>query len=122
MAIGLACLHLTVALSKGQGQGHAHFECEYITNGKRYSIAIDIKMKLHKGFRSAYADLILSHSRGQSQGHVHFDYHLFSQMVRDKAHIIIEIEYYMSHVGFLLAYLELTLAYYTGHLGLWYGF
>ena len=32
----LAYLHLTLTHSKGQDQGHAHFDSEYIGNGERY--------------------------------------------------------------------------------------
>ena len=33
-ALQLKCLHLILAHSKGQGQGHAHFNCENHHNGK----------------------------------------------------------------------------------------
>ena len=32
-AFRLAQLHLTSAISKGQAQGHAHFDCKYLVNG-----------------------------------------------------------------------------------------
>ena len=28
----MACLHLTIAQSKCQGQGNSHFDCEYLAN------------------------------------------------------------------------------------------
>ena len=33
-------LHLTLAHSKGQCQGHAHFDCEYKVNSDRANITI----------------------------------------------------------------------------------
>ena len=36
IAFRLAYLHLTLANSIGQGQGHAHFDCEYFVNNDRY--------------------------------------------------------------------------------------
>ena len=36
MAFPLAYLHLTWARSKGQSQGHAYFDQEYLANGDRY--------------------------------------------------------------------------------------
>ena len=36
----LAYLHLTLANSKDQCQGHAHFDCEYPANDDRANIAI----------------------------------------------------------------------------------
>ena len=35
MVFQLAYLHLTFANSKGHDQGHAHFDCEYLTIGIR---------------------------------------------------------------------------------------
>ena len=29
------CMHLTLAHSNGHGQGHAHFDCEYLANDDR---------------------------------------------------------------------------------------
>ena len=34
-AFQLAYLHLTLAHINSQGQGHAHFDCQYIENGDR---------------------------------------------------------------------------------------
>ena len=31
MSFSLANLHLALAYSKGQGQDHTHFDCEYLT-------------------------------------------------------------------------------------------
>ena len=36
MIIRLAYLYLTLTHSKGQDQVHAHFDSEYLENGKRY--------------------------------------------------------------------------------------
>ena len=36
VAFRLAFLHLTLAHSKCQGKGHAHFDCQYLANGDRY--------------------------------------------------------------------------------------
>ena len=36
----LYIIHLTLAHSKGQSQGRAHFDCEYLVNGDRINIAI----------------------------------------------------------------------------------
>ena len=35
VALRLAYLHLTLAHSKGQGQGRAHFDCQYLANDDR---------------------------------------------------------------------------------------
>ena len=35
VAFQVAYLHLTFAHSIGQGHGHAHFDCEYLTNYSR---------------------------------------------------------------------------------------
>ena len=37
MASRLAYLYLTLVHSKSQGEGHAHFDCEYFVNDKGYS-------------------------------------------------------------------------------------
>ena len=36
MGFRFECFHMTLAHSKGQGQGHAHFDSEYLVIGNRY--------------------------------------------------------------------------------------
>ena len=66
VAFLLAYLQLTVAHSKGQGQGHAHFACEYLANddrqGKYYYCP---KYYVASRFRLAYFELTLTYSEGQ---------------------------------------------------------
>ena len=48
--ISIGILHLTLDHSKGQGQGHAHFDCEYSAVGKnRANIIISIKYAVAYG-------------------------------------------------------------------------
>ena len=56
MAFRLAYLHLTLAYYRGQGQHHAHFDCEYLASGQteRYSANITIQ--------------------GQGRAHIHGEY------------------------------------------------
>ena len=64
-------------------------------------------------FRLAYLHLTLIHSKRRCQGHAHFFMHIFaniSQMMADRADITIAPNI-TSHVGFRLAYLDLTLTY-----------
>ena len=35
MLFRLTYLHLTLAFSKGEGQGHEYFDCKYLVNGDR---------------------------------------------------------------------------------------
>ena len=42
VAFRLVYAHLILTHSKGQGQGHAHFNCEYIPNGDKYLKQNDI--------------------------------------------------------------------------------
>ena len=39
MAFRLSNLNLTLAHSKGQGQGHTHFDREYLANDNRQNLA-----------------------------------------------------------------------------------
>ena len=46
MGFQLAYLHLTLTKSKGYGQGHAHFDSEYLENGDRKNITTAMKQKV----------------------------------------------------------------------------
>ena len=49
MSIQLAYLHSTLDHSKGQGQGHAHFDNKYHWNGDIRKNTIDIKYQVMDG-------------------------------------------------------------------------
>ena len=68
----LAYLHLTMANSTGQGQGHVFFNCEYLVDDDRVDNSIPSNRKLHVGFRLAYFNLTLAHSEEQCRDHAHF--------------------------------------------------
>ena len=55
-------LHLTLARSKGQSQGHAHFDCEYLVNGDRQGeyLLLPTRMKSPIGFRMVYLHFTLA--------------------------------------------------------------
>ena len=55
MAFEFAYLHLTLAHSKGQANGPANFNCEYLTNDKRGLANINIAIKCE----FAYGQLIV---------------------------------------------------------------
>ena len=77
----MAYLHLTLAHSKGEGQGHAHLDNEYLGNCDIGSeLLVPSNNKSCKGFRCAYLNLNLAHSKdqGQGQGHAHFDSEYFT--------------------------------------------
>ena len=58
----LAYLDLSLAHSKGQGAGHAHFHCEFIGN---CDILLPSNMRSNMSFQSAYLDLTSADSNGK---------------------------------------------------------
>ena len=59
----LACLHLTVTISKG----HAYFDCGYLANWETgHTLLLLTNMKPHMAFRFIYLHLTLT------QGHAHY--------------------------------------------------
>ena len=67
MTSRLAYLHLILAYFEGQGQGHAHFDCQYISNGDGYGKSyIANNIKLHMALTLAYLHLTLAHSKGRA--------------------------------------------------------
>ena len=67
-------------------------------------------------FRLAYSHLTLTHSKGQGQRHAHSTVNI-SQKMTDMANVTIAPNI-MLHVGFRLAYLELTSTCLTVNLAL----
>ena len=73
MGFRLGYMHLTLAHSNGQGQGHGYFNCKYHVNGKRWGK----HYYYHQIERPALAfdlhfRLTLAHSKVQGQGRVYF--------------------------------------------------
>ena len=67
----------TFAPYKGQGEGHAHLDCEYLAKtvrsiGQNITTAITYG-KSCIGFRLACLRLAVADSKGQDQGRTHFD-------------------------------------------------
>ena len=70
MSFRLANFNLTLAHSKGEDQGHAHFNCKDIWTLTDFAnIAISDKVNV----RSAYLDLTFVNIKGQSYGQPHLD-------------------------------------------------
>ena len=67
-------LHLTLTHSKGQGQGYAGFDTEYLEDGETAAkILMPSNSKSCMGFLLAKLHFTVSHSKGQGQGHAYFD-------------------------------------------------
>ena len=65
-------LHLTLIHSKRQGQGHAHFDNEYLGHGDKLGkITILIKQQVMYGV--SIGVFTLANSKGQGLGHAYFD-------------------------------------------------
>ena len=75
MTFRLTYLHLTLAHSKGQSQGHAHLDGEYLANDARLDEDCNFEHlgMQHVDFRLVYLHFILVHSKWYCQGHAHFD-------------------------------------------------
>ena len=65
MGFRLVYLDLTVAHSKGHGQGHAHFSRKYLQNGHGQGKHLPSNMISHVGFRLVYLELTLAYFNGQ---------------------------------------------------------
>ena len=75
VTFGLAYLHLTLGHCKGQGQGHEHFDCEYLENNdKRDKHYYCRRRQTPTAFRIEYKHFTLTHSKGQGQGQTFFDF------------------------------------------------
>ena len=76
MGFKLARLHFTLAHPKDQAGGHAHFECEYLTNCKRegwLTLILPSNVISRVDNLLAYLELTLVHSKGHGQGHARFN-------------------------------------------------
>ena len=93
MDFRLAYLYLTLAHFKGQGQGHTHFDCEYIlqTVTDEANIAIANKQEVAYGLSISIFTLDLGPFK-RSKGYAHFDGNI-SQTVKDKDNITTNINY-----------------------------
>ena len=90
----LTYLHLTLAHSKAQGQGHPHFDCEYLYQWWQIwqTLLLSSNSMSCLGFRFAYLHFTLDHSKGQGEGRAHFYCkHLVNWMVTDMANTTIAI-------------------------------
>ena len=70
-AFPLTYLDMTLAHTRGQREGRAHFDSKYLAD--RTNITIADKLKVAYGLLFAYLHLTLAHSKGQDQEHAHFD-------------------------------------------------
>ena len=68
-----AYLHLKLAHSIRQCQGHAHFDNEYLGNSSRDFTNYQWTNQSYMGFRLTYLHFIWNNSQGQSQDYAHFD-------------------------------------------------
>ena len=78
MRFQLACVHFILTNSKGQGQGHAHFDSEYLGNvSDKVKITIVMKKLVTYGLLIGLYYFDLTDLGDQWQDHVHFycEYH-----------------------------------------------
>ena len=74
IGFGMVYLHLTLAHSKCQSQGHTNFDCEYLVNDDRMNISTADTESCSLTFEWCISIWHMTYSKGQLQSHKNVDW------------------------------------------------